>query len=110
MHRDQAEEKGAQIHSDNQQPARGWDFPGGQAVKTPRFHCRGTGSTPTWGTKIPHALWLGQKVKQTNNNNKKHNQPGVNRPPPIWRTAPPVFLPADLTRHYLGDKPFSLPS
>ena len=23
----------------------------------------GTGSTPGWGTKIPHATWCGQKIK-----------------------------------------------
>ena len=32
-------------------------------VKTPRFHCRGAGSIPGRGTKIPHAAWRGQKLK-----------------------------------------------
>ena len=34
-----------------------WDFPGGQVVKTMRFHCRGRGtdSIPGGGTNIPHA-------------------------------------------------------
>ena len=44
-----------------------WDFPGGPMVKTPCFHCRGRGSIPGRGTKIPHATWRSQKTeKQTN--------------------------------------------
>ena len=35
-----------------------WDFPGGSVVKTPPF------LIPGWGTKIPHAMWCGQKVKK----------------------------------------------
>ena len=31
------------------------DFFGGPAAETPHFHCRGTGSIPGQGTKIPHA-------------------------------------------------------
>ena len=31
------------------------DFFGGPAAETSHFHCRGTGSTPGQGTKIPHA-------------------------------------------------------
>ena len=27
-------------------------------VRTPRFHCRGMGSIPGWGTKIPYAACL----------------------------------------------------
>ena len=38
----------------------GGDFPGGPVVKTPHFHCRGTGSIPGWGTKIPRGL---KKIK-----------------------------------------------
>ena len=38
------------------------DFPGGPVVKTPRFHCRGCGSIPGWGTNILHtASRRGQK-------------------------------------------------
>ena len=29
----------------------------------PRFHCRGRGFHPGWGTKIPHAARRGQKIK-----------------------------------------------
>ena len=36
------------------------DFPGSPVVKTLRFHCRGWGSIPRWGTKIPYAAWCGQ--------------------------------------------------
>lgn len=31
-------------------------FPGGPVVKTLCFHCRGTGSIPGQGTKIPHTV------------------------------------------------------
>jgi len=34
----------------------GQEFPGGPAVRTPSFHCRGTGSIPGWENKIPHAV------------------------------------------------------
>ena len=35
------------------------DFPGRPGVKTLHFHCRGTGSIPGRGTKIPwHGVWL----------------------------------------------------
>ena len=37
------------------------DFPGYPVVKTLHFHERGWGSIPGWGTKIPHAVWCGQK-------------------------------------------------
>ena len=35
------------------------DFPGGAAVKTPRFQCRGGrfDPFPGWGARIPHAIW-----------------------------------------------------
>ena len=31
----------------------GWDFPGGSVVRTPAFHCMGTGLTPGWGNVTP---------------------------------------------------------
>ena len=37
------------------------DFPGSPVVKTPHFTAGGTGSIPGQGTKIPHAVWRGQK-------------------------------------------------
>ena len=40
------------------------ELPGGPVVRTPRFHCRGHGLDPWWGTKIPRALWCGQKKKE----------------------------------------------
>ena len=40
------------------------EFPGGPVVKTPRSHCRGPGSTPGWGAKIPRAVRCGQKKKK----------------------------------------------
>ena len=40
------------------------DFPGGPVVKTPHFHCRGVGSTPGRGAKIPHAARCCQKKKK----------------------------------------------
>ena len=39
------------------------DFCGNPAVKTLHFHCRGTGSIPLWGTKIPKATWHEVKWK-----------------------------------------------
>ena len=48
---------------------RNWDFPGGPVVKTLHFHCRGQGSIPGWGTKIPHdtVAWPKQKQKTHRN-------------------------------------------
>ena len=40
-------------------------FPGGAAVKTPYFHCRGTCSMPDQGTKIPQAGRCDQKNKNS---------------------------------------------
>ena len=39
-------------------------FPGGPVVGTLCFHCRGTGLTPGWGTKISHAAPCSQKKKK----------------------------------------------
>ena len=36
------------------------DFPEGPVVRTPSFHCRGLGSVPSWGTKIPQVMQCGQ--------------------------------------------------
>ena len=30
-----------------------WDFPGSPVIKIPHFHCRGVGSIPGLGPKIP---------------------------------------------------------
>ena len=40
------------------------EFPGGPVVRTRHFHCRGWGSIPGWGTKIPHAGDAAKKIKQ----------------------------------------------
>ena len=40
-----------------------WEFPGGPAVRSWRFHCRDPGSIPGQGTKIPQATWHGQKKR-----------------------------------------------
>ena len=39
------------------------EFCGNPAVKTMHFHCRGAGSIPGWGTKIPQATWHEVKWK-----------------------------------------------
>ena len=41
-----------------------WKFLGGPGVKILCFHCWGPGSIPGWGTKIPQAMWCGQKKKK----------------------------------------------
>ena len=38
-----------------------WDFPGGQWLRICASTARGTGSIPSQGAKIPHAMWHGQK-------------------------------------------------
>ena len=43
------------------------DFPGSLLVKTPHFYCRGQESDPSWGTKIPPAVWYGQEKKKKQN-------------------------------------------
>ena len=35
-------------------------------VKTPCFHCRGSGFNPWLGTKIPHTTWYSKKKKKKN--------------------------------------------
>ena len=44
------------------------DFPGGPVLETPCFHCRGHGSIPGQGTKVPHAA----RPKKDKNKNKKN--------------------------------------
>ena len=39
------------------------EFPGGLVVRTRHFPCCGPASIPAWGTKIPQAVWHGQKNK-----------------------------------------------
>ena len=51
------------------------DFPGGPVVKTPCFQCRGTGSIPGLGTKIPHAMLRGQKKKKKGRRSMAHAWP-----------------------------------
>ena len=40
-------------------------------VKTLPSNAGGVGSTPVWGTKIPHASWPKKKKKQKKNKKKK---------------------------------------
>ena len=37
------------------------EFPDVPVLRTRCFHCRGLGSIPGWGTRIPQAMWQGQK-------------------------------------------------
>ena len=46
------------------------DFPRDPLVKTLRSHCRGAGSIPVPGTKMPHVTHCGQKTKRKMENNK----------------------------------------
>ena len=48
-----------------------WDFPGGPVVKTLRFQCRGMGSIPGQGTKIPHSVQCSQKTKKIKKKKRK---------------------------------------
>lgn len=36
-----------------------WEFPGSPGIKIRRFHCRGPGSFPGWGTRILQATQRG---------------------------------------------------
>ena len=38
-----------------------WEFPRGPVVRTQHFHSMAVGSIPGLGTKIPQAVWHGQK-------------------------------------------------
>ena len=40
------------------------EFSSSPVVKTLHFHCRGTGSVPGQGTKIPRDVWWGQKKEK----------------------------------------------
>ena len=42
-----------------------WEIPGSPVVRTSHFHCRGSGSIPGWGAKIP-SRQKGKKKKKTN--------------------------------------------
>ena len=44
------------------------EFPGGPVVRTQCFHCWSQGSVPGPGTKIPQAVWHGQKKGKSKNN------------------------------------------
>ena len=48
-----------------------WNFPGGPMVKTLPSNTRDVGSTPGWGTKIPHALK--PKIQNRNSSNTVTN-------------------------------------
>ena len=50
------------------------DFPGGPVVKTRGSTAGGAGSISGWGTKIPHALWSGQKSEKKQNKTKTKNK------------------------------------
>ena len=40
------------------------EFPGGPVVRTRQFHCRGPGSIPAQGTKIPQAARCAPRPKK----------------------------------------------
>ena len=66
------------------QPLKEWytgEFPGRPVVRTWCFHCRGPGSTPDGGTKIPQAMW-----------------PALHPPP--FPLPPHKKIPIDLEPHY----------
>ena len=47
------------------------DFPGGPVVETSPSNAGGEGSTPGWGTRVPHVLQpKGQDIKQKQYCNK----------------------------------------
>ena len=48
-----------------------WEFPGGPVVRTWCSHCQALSSILDWGTKIPQAMWHGQKLT----NNKQNRFP-----------------------------------
>ena len=48
------------------------EFPGGLVVKTRHFHCRGSGSIPDQGTKIPQATWHNKKKKPQSKTTMRH--------------------------------------
>ena len=49
-----------------------WELPGSPMIRTQRFHCKGPGSIPGWGTKILQTVWHGQnKTKIPNQINTK---------------------------------------
>ena len=66
------------------------DFPGGPAVTTPLYRCRGPGFDPWSGNQIPYATtkslnaasktWHSQTLKNNNNNSngKKNSRKGTN--------------------------------
>ena len=55
------------------QEAEPRDSPGGPVVKTLHFQCKGMGSISGQGTKIPHAMWQGQSIKQKKAYLKRRN-------------------------------------
>ena len=53
----------------------GMDFPGSPVVESPPSTAGGLGSIPGRGTKIPHAVWCGQKQKTKNKNQSWDDYP-----------------------------------
>ena len=68
-----------------------WDFPGGPVAKTPCSQCRGLGSIPGQGTKIPHATTksLAKSDKEIFLKRKKENRPFILNLGPEQQEIPP---------------------
>ena len=72
------------------------DFSGGPVVMIPCFHCRGVGSIPGQGTKIPNAKQYSQKKKKNCNPNLHGTEPGhkckssIGETPRTWFLAGPL--------------------
>ena len=78
------------------------EFPGGPVVRTWNFHCRGLGSIPAWGTKIPQAMGYGLNKeinKKTKGDANIYNQglwPGFKKAVSIY------ILPACVKKNILS--------
>ena len=70
------------------------DFPGGPVVKTPPSNAGGAGLIPSWGAKVPHALWpKNQNIKQKQycNKFKKDLKNGPHQTKTKTKTKPCCF-------------------
>lgn len=48
-----------------------WEFPGSPGIKIRRFHCRGPGSFPGWGTRILQATQRGPPPQKKSREGKR---------------------------------------
>ena len=88
-------ERTLHLPNNNKNNKNNWDFPGDPVAGTSPANSGCTGSIPGWGTKIPHAPWLKNKIKQKQYckifNEDFKNSPHQNKTSKIKTTPTPCM-------------------